>query len=146
MTTIDPTEAVQRGVLDLLRSDPQINRLISSVLDEMPEKKSAAYPFLAVPDLTSVPDGTHDDPGYRVTVRIHTFVRGDVRERNTRVDNEVGARIIALLDHGHRTLDPFVQGHSVWMIRHEEARKVAVPEDRTVRHRIDRVSVWTSQK
>jgi hypothetical protein len=116
---------------------------VRNVLDEMPELTSSNYPFVVVPEVSSVPDGTHDDPGRQITATIHTFTRGDVRDRNVRPENIIGARLIALLDHGHKNLDPFVAGHRVWMIRHEQSRKV--PEgDRSVRHRIDRVSIWTS--
>lgn len=116
---------------------------VRDVLDEMPELNSRQYPFVAIPDLTSEPDGTHDDPGRRVRARIHTYARGDVRDRNSRPENTVGARIMALLDHGHKTLDPHVTGHTIWMVRHVESRKVN-DLDRTVRHRVDVVDIWTS--
>lgn len=143
MTTTDPAQAVQTGLWECLRSDPEIMQTVTDVLDELPELNSRQYPFITVPEVSSVPDGTHDDPGRRITATIHTYTRGDVRARNVRLDNVIGARIMALLDHGHSTLDPFVVGHRVWMIHHEQSRKV--PEgDRSVRHRIDRVSIWTS--
>src|SRR3546814_15304357 len=58
--------------------------------------------------------------------------------------NLIGARIVALLDHGHATLDPFVTGATVWMAHHLESRKMP-DADRTVRRRMDRVDIWTSQ-
>src|SRR3546814_8641563 len=58
--------------------------------------------------------------------------------------NLIGARIVALLDHGHATLDPFVTGATVWMAHHLESRK-RPDADRTVRRRMDRVDIWTSQ-
>lgn len=143
MTTLDPAQAVQTGLWELLRNDSQLMQRVRNVLDEMPELTSANYPVVVIPEVSSVPDGTHDDPGRLITATIHTFTKGDVRERNVRPENVIGARIIALLDHGNENLDPFVVGHRVWMIRHEQSRKV--PEgDRSVRHRVDRVSIWTS--
>jgi hypothetical protein len=143
LTTVDPAQAVQSGLWELLRSDPEVMQTVMDVLDEMPELNARQYPFVVVPELTSIPDGTHDDPGRRVTARIHTFARGDVRGRNSRPDNTVGARLVALLDHAHKTLDPHVAGHTVWMVRHMESRKVP-DADRSVRHRVDRVDIWTS--
>jgi hypothetical protein len=116
---------------------------VRDVLDEVPEVKSRQYPFVTVPDLSSTPDGTHDDPGRVVRARIHTYARGDVRERNSRPENVVGARIMALLDHGHKTLDPHVTGHTIWMVKHIESRKVA-DSDRSVRHRVDVVDIWAT--
>lgn len=144
MTTIDPTRAVQRGLFALFQSDAEITQYITGVLDEVPDVAARQYPFIVVPDLMSVPDGTHDDPGRRITARIQTLVRGDVDVPATRLDNLIGARIVALLDHGHRTLDPFVEGSTVWMVQHLESRKMP-DADRTVRRRMDRVDIWTSQ-
>lgn len=145
MTTSDPAEAVQAGLWSLLRSDAAVMQTVRDVLDEVPEVNSRQYPFVVVPELTSEPDGTHDDPGRRVRARIHTYARGDVRDRNSRPENAVGARVMALLDHGHKTLDPHVTGHTIWMVRHIESRKVP-DADRSVRHRLDVVDIWTSQK
>ncbi|MEU4386575.1 hypothetical protein [Promicromonospora sp. NPDC023805] len=144
MTTIDPAGAVQVGLRDLFQSDPEIQQYISGVLDEVPDVAARQYPFIVIPDLTSVPDGTHDDPGRKVTARIQTLARGDVDVQEARLDNLIGARIVALLDHGHKTLDPFVKGATIWMVRHVESRKMP-DADRTVRRRLDRVDIFTSQ-
>lgn len=144
MTTIDPTLAVQTGLQNLFLSDPEIQQYITGVLDEVPDVAARQYPFIVIPDLQSMPDGTHDDPGRRVTARIQTLVRGDVDVPATRLDHLIGARIVALLDHGHKTLDPFVAGSTVWMVQHLESRKMP-DADRSVRRRLDRVDIWTSQ-
>lgn len=143
MVTTDPAQAVQTGLWSLLRADPAVMQTVRDVLDEIPELNARQYPFIAIPDPVSVPDGTHDDPGRRVTARIHTYVQGDVRARNTRPENTVGARIMALLDHQHTALDAHVAGHAVWMVRHIESRKVN-DQDRSVRHRVDVVDIWIS--
>lgn len=143
MTTVDPAQAVQTGLWSLLRADPVIMQTVRDVLDEMPELNARQYPFVAIPDPSSVPDGTHDDPGRHVTARIHTLVQGDVRARNTRPENTIGARLVALLDHGHMALDPHVIGHKVWMVHHTESRKLN-ELDRSVRHRVDVVDIWVS--
>jgi hypothetical protein len=143
MTTTDSVQAVQTGLWELLRSDPAIMQTVRDVLDEVPEVNARQYPFVVVPDILSEESATHDDPGRRIRARIHTYARGDVRERNSRPENLVGARIMALLDHGHLNLDPHVVGHKVWMIHHIEARKMP-DADRSVRHRVDTVEVWVS--
>jgi hypothetical protein len=144
MTTIDPTQAVQTGVWALLSSDPQIKQTITNVLDEMPELNSREYPFIAVPDPVSEFSGTHDDPGRKVRLRIHTYTKGDTRTDNYRPENLVGARIMELLDRGqHLAFDPYVEDHTVWMIRHIESRKMN-EMDRSVRHRVDTVDIWVS--
>jgi hypothetical protein len=145
MTTIDPSMGVQNGLRDLFLSDPEITQYVTSVLDEVPDLAARKYPFIVIPDLMSIPDGTHDDPGRMVTARIQTFVRGDVDVPATRLDHLIGARIVALLDHGHATLDPFVTGSTVWMVRHLESRKMP-DADRSVCRRMDRIDIWTSQK
>lgn len=144
MVTIDPAMAVQNGLRDLFLSDSEIQQYITGVLDEVPDAAARQYPFIVIPDLMSVPDGTHDDPGRRVTARIQTLARGDVTDQNASLHNLIGARIVALLDHGHATLNPFVTGSTVWMIHHLESRKMP-DADRTVRRRMDRVDIWTSQ-
>lgn len=146
MTTIDPSGAVQVGLMNLLRSDPVIRQNVTGVLDEVPDVNARQYPFVVIPDLMSVPDGTHDDPGRRITARIQTFVRGDVAATDAlRLDHIIGARIVALLDHKNRDLDQFVDGATVWMVQHLESRKMP-DADRSVRRRLDRIDIWTSQK
>ena len=145
MTTLDPSLAVQIGLRDLFLSDAEIMQYVTGILDEVPDVAARQYPFIVIPDLMSVPDGTHDDPGRMITARIQTFARGDVDVPAARLDHLIGSRIVALLDHGHTTLDPFVAGTAVWMVRHIESRKM--PDgDRSVRRRMDRVDIWTSQK
>lgn len=144
MTTLDPTLAVQIGLRNLFLSDPEIQQYITGVLDEVPDVAARQYPFIVIPDLMSIPDGTHDDPGRAVTARIQTLVRGDVDNPDARLDHLIGARIVTLLDHKHATLDPFVTGYTVWMVRHMESRKIP-DADRSVRRRLDRVDIWTSQ-
>jgi hypothetical protein len=49
-----------------------------------------------------------------------------------------------LLDRGqHLAFDPYVEDHTVWMIRHIESRKMN-EMDRSVRHRVDTVDIWVS--
>jgi hypothetical protein len=145
MVTVDPSQAVQKGLWELLRSDPEVMQTVRDVLDEVPDLNARQYPFVVVPETSSTPDGTHDDPGRVVRARIHTYAQGDVRARNGRPENTIGARLVALLDHGHKALDTHVADHTVWMVRHAESRKVP-DQDRSVRHRVDIVDIWTSQK
>lgn len=142
-TVVDPAEAVQLGVWTLLRNDHALMALgITDVYDHDPEPRP--YPYVSVPDASSVPDSTHDRHGRAVTVQVHTWARGWLRGRNERPENAVGARVVALLDHQHEALDAVVSGHEVWMIRHERTQHVQDP-DREIRHRIDQLTVFTSQ-
>src|SRR3546814_11387028 len=115
MTTVDPAYAVQNGLRDLFMSDPEIQQYVTGVLDEVPDVAARQYPFIVIPDLMSVPDGTHDDPGRRITARIQVLARGDVNDPSSQVHNLIGPRILPLLDHRHATLDPFVTGPTDWM-------------------------------
>lgn len=141
MSTNDPMFAVQDGIMALLKSDPEIGQYVTGIHDEIPDLPSAHFPFIAVPDLMVVPDGTHDDPGRRLTVNIQVFARGDVEERH--IAQLVCARIMALTDHQDAALDQFVTGHTVWMVRHIETRRLPVG-DRTVRRMMVRVDIWTT--
>lgn len=141
--TIDPAQEVHTAIWETLRGDSQINSFVNDVLDSEPDQHN--YPTIVVPDPISLPDNTHDSIGRKITFRIHTRARGDVRGRNVRVDNTVGARVVALLEHQHKNLNTLVSGHTVYMIHHEETRQIPNPIDRSVRHRVDRLSVWTTQ-
>jgi hypothetical protein len=141
VTTLDPSEAVQLGIWQVLKNDPALNTYTRHILDAEPDVLD--YPYVVVDELSSVPDGTHDDPGRMVEVAVHTWVQGEVRGRNERLDNKIGARVMELTDHRHKELNPFVADHTVWMTRHISNRRV--PEaDRLTRHRVDIVRVWTS--
>lgn len=142
MTTIDPTDALQLGIWRTLKTDPTVSSLMSAVLDAEPERQS--FPYVVVDAITSIDDSTHDNPGRRVDIGVHTWVKGDVRGRHERPDNVVGARVVSLFDRAHKTLNPLVEGHKVWMTRVVESRRVP-DTDRTLRHRLDTVRVWTSQ-
>src|SRR3546814_20110399 len=89
MTPVDPAYAVQNGLRDLFMSDPEIQQYVTGVLDEVPDVAAGQYPFIVIPDLMSVPDGTHDDPGRRITARIQVLARGDVNEdrKSTRLNS-----------------------------------------------------------
>src|SRR3546814_10516505 len=115
MTTVDPAYAVQNGLRDLFMSDPEIQQYVTGVLDEVPDVAARQYPFIVIPDLTSIPDGTHDDPGRHITARIQGLARRDVNHPSSPVNNLIGARIVALPHHDHATLDTFVTGSPVWM-------------------------------
>lgn len=140
---VDSAEPVQVGIWTLLGSDAQLRALgVTDVYDHDPEPRP--YPYVSVPDAMSTPDSTHDRHGRAVTVRVHTWARGWLRERNERPANAIGARVVALLDHQHEALDAVVAGHEVWMIRHEQTRHIPDP-DREIRHRVDQFRINTSQ-
>lgn len=143
-TVVDPAEAIQLGLWTLLRNDPELMALgITDVFDREPEPKP--YPYVAIPDANATPDSDHGRHGRATVVNIHTWVRGWLRERNERLDNRIGARIIALVDHQIEALDAVVDGHTVYMVRHERTMTVPDP-DREIRHRVDRLRIHTAQE
>lgn len=143
-TVVDPAEVVQLGLWTLLRNDAELMALgVTDVYDHDPEPRP--YPYVSIPDPISTPDSTHDRHGRAVVVRVHTWARGWLRERNERLDNHIGVRVVALLDHRNDDLDPLVDGHTVWMVHHEQTMHVPDP-DREIRHRVDRFRVHISQE
>lgn len=141
MATIDPTLAVQNGLRNLLLSDPEITQYVTGVLDEVPDSSARNYPFVVLPDVTSTPDGTHDDAGRMVSARFQVFARGDVEERQ--IGLRVAGRIMSLLDHQCAIIDTFVEDHSVWMVKHAETRRL--PDgDRSVRRLMVRIDLWVT--
>lgn len=140
MTVYDPVTAIQDGLVNLLVSDAEIGQYVTGVLTEMPDAASSHYPCIVVADLTSAPDGTHDDPGRVTTVRIQVLARGDLNDRNIAL--RVAARVVALTDSQHSALDAFVSGHTVWMIRHIETRRI--PSDPQTRRMMVQIDIWTT--
>lgn len=140
--TIDPCEAVQVGIRELLLGDAQLVALLSddeSVWDEPPEDEG--YPYVHIGEVTSIIDGTHSGQGRQVVETIHSWARS----RTAALVNEIGARVVAVLDLQHAALDSAVEGVTVWMVRHEFSQTMRDP-DRTIRHRIDRFRIYTSQE
>ena len=139
MTTSDPADAVQVGIRAVLLGDAQLQVLIGErVYDEPPE--DLPFPYVHIGEVTQIPDGTHDRPGRQVAATIHTWAKA----RSARPVNQIGARIVALLDNGETAVDAATTGHTVWMVKHEFSQTLRDP-DRSIRHRIDRVRVYTSQ-
>lgn len=140
--TIDPCEAVQVGIRAVLLGDAQLVAMLSddqSVWDEPPEDEG--YPYVHIGEVTSIIDGTHSGQGRQVVETIHSWARS----RTAALVNEIGARVVAALDLQHVALDAAVSGVTVWMVRHEFSQTMRDP-DRTIRHRIDRFRIYTSQE
>lgn len=138
----DPTEEVQLGVWQLLKSDAELMSYVKHILDADPDQHD--YATIVIPDPITTPDNTHDKFGHQTIVAIHTRVRGDIRDRNRRLDNVIGARVIALLNRQNLALNPLIPSHTVDIIRYEETRPI-VEADRSVRHRRDQFRIYTEQ-
>lgn len=138
--TIDPVDAVQVGLRALLLADGTLTTLIGalSVWDEPPEDEE--MPYVHIGEATSILDGTHDGQGRQVAATLHSWAKA----RSARAVNQIGARLVAVLDLQEAALDAVTSGVTVWMIRHEFSQTLRDP-DRTIRHRIDRFRIWTSQ-
>jgi hypothetical protein len=141
VATVDPTDAVQVGIRAVLLADAALVALLAdaeSVWDEPPEE--ALFPYVHIGEVTSISDGTHSAQGRQVVPTIHTWAKA----RSARPVNEIGARVVAVLDLQEAALDAAVTGVTVWMVLHEFSQTLRDP-DRTIRHRIDRFRIYTSQ-
>ncbi len=139
--TIDPVQAVQIGIRSLLLADDDLTDLIgvNDVWDEPPE--DARMPYVHIGEATSISDGTHSAQGRQVVETIHSWAKA----RTAAAVNDIGERVVAVLDLQHAALDAAVAGVTVWMIRHEFSQTLRDP-DREIRHRIDRFRIYTSQE
>ena len=139
--TIDPVQAVQIGQRALLLSDAILTGIIGarSVWDEPPEDEE--MPYVHIGEATSIPYGTHGGQGRQVASTLHSWAKA----RSAASVNSIGERLVYLLDHQHAALDAVTSGVTVWMVRHEFSQTLRDP-DRTIRHRMDRFRIYTTQE
>lgn len=131
----DPADALQVGIYDLLTGA----NIGADVFDHVPE--SAALPYVEVGEFTSTEESVHGGPGRQTVCVLHTWTRA----RSHFPGNTIGAAIVAALTRQQDTLDPLVDGHTVWSIEHEFSQNLKDP-DLEIRHRIDRFRVHTRQE
>ena len=141
MTTTysDPADALQVGLFELLDGDATLGALVAGVFDDVPE--SAARPYVSIGEMTSTEDSVHGGPGRETAAVIHTWTDA----QSFRPGNQIAARVVELLARQHVALDALVDGHEVWRVEHEFSQTLRDP-DPTVRHRVDRFRIWTSQE
>lgn len=139
--TVDPVQAVQIGIRAVLLGDATLTGIIGprSVWDEPPEDEE--MPYVHIGEQTSIPDGTHGGQGRQVASTLHSWAKA----RSAASVNSIGERLVALLDHQHGALDAATSGVTVWMVRHEFSQTLRDP-DRTIRHRMDRFRIYTTQE
>lgn len=139
--TIDPVQAVQVGIRALLLADSTLTAIIGarSVWDEPPEDEQ--MPYVHIGETTTIPYGVHTGQGRQVAATLHSWAKA----KSAAPVNEIGARLVALLDHQHAALDAATSGVTVWRVIHEFSQTLRDP-DRTIRHRIDRFRVYTTQE
>jgi hypothetical protein len=139
--TIDPCEDVQVGVRTVLLATAPLTAIIGqNVWDEPPEDHDWSRGYVHIGEATTIPDGTHDGQGRQVVETIHSWAKS----RSAQDVNRIGAEVVAALDLQAAALDA-VCSATVWMIRHEFSQTLRDP-DRTIRHRIDRFRIYTSQE
>ena len=138
MPAVDPADAVQVGIYELLSGDVTLTAL-AAVYDFVPENAEPDY--VVIGEMLSTPDGAHGSHGRQTSAVLHTWTRAN----SHRPGNAIGARIVALLNRGDAALDPLVDGHTVWMVEHEFAQTLIDPEP-GIRHRVDRFRIWTRQE
>lgn len=144
IATIDPCDAVQIGLRTLLLADTALTTIIgpSNVWDEPPEDIfTAGHKYVHIGEATSIPDGTHSGQGRQVAATLHSWAVA----RSARAVNEIGARLVAVLDLQAAALDAVTSGVTVWMLHHEFSQTLRDP-DRRIRHRMDRFRIYTSQE
>lgn len=139
--TIDPLNAVQIGMRTLLLANGTLTAIIgeSSVWDEPPEDE--VMPYVHIGEATSIPYGTHGGQGRQVAETIHSWDKA----RSARRVNQIGGLVVATLDLQAAALDAVTSGVTVWMIHHEFSQTLRDP-DRSIRHRIDRFRIYTTQE
>ena len=140
VVTIDPVQAIQIGMRALLLADGTLTALIGeqSVWDEPPEDEE--MPYVHIGEATSIADGTHSGQGRQVAATLHSWAKA----RSAKAVNDIGTRLVAVLDLQETALDAVTSGVTVWMIRHEFSQTLRDP-NREIRHRIDRFRIWTNQ-
>jgi hypothetical protein len=138
LSAVDPADALQVGVYQLLTGDSALDALVEGVYDHVPEDAEPDY--VVIGEMMSTPDGVHGTEGRQTSAVLHTWTRAE----SHRPGNQIGARLVALLWHRHADLDALVTGHEVWRIEHEFAQTLVDPEP-GIRHRVDRFRIWTSQ-
>lgn len=136
---IDPADAVQAGLFSLLSGDAQLDGLVTGIFDEVPEDQALDY--VVIRDILSTPDNTHGRHGRQITATLHTWTQA----RSNRPGNTVGARLVALLTRQHADLDAVVDGHTVYMVKHEFHQNMTDPQP-GIRHRVDRFRIFTTQE
>lgn len=136
MSAIDPADALQEGLYDLLTGDATLDGLIGGVYDGAPEEVEP--PYVVIGEMNSTPDGVHGKEGRATSAVLHTWTRAE----SHRPGNQIGARLVALLTHQEAVLDALVAGHTVWRVEHEFSQTLVDPEP-GIRHRVDRFRIWT---
>lgn len=134
----DPADELQEGIYELLSADATLTGL-AGIYDGPPENVS--LPYVTIGEMMSTEDSTHDSHGRQTSAVLHTWTRAE----SNRPGNQIGARLVALLQRKEANLDPLVEGHKVWKIDHEFAQTLVDPEP-GIRHRVDRFRIRTTQE
>jgi hypothetical protein len=143
VSAVDPADALQVGVYELLSGDSTLAALVvGGPYDGVPEDVELADGdgYVVIGEMTSTPDGVHGKEGRQTAATLHTWTRAE----SHRPGNQIGARVVALLWHQAAALDAHVAGHTVWRVEHEFSQTLVDPEP-GIRHRIDRFRVWTRE-
>lgn len=138
--TVDPVDAVQVGMRTVLLATSGLVAIVgpTGVWDEPPEDEP--FPYVHIGECTTIPDGTHSGQGRQIAATLHSWARA----RSARAVNQIGEQLVAALDLQEATLNAATSGVTVWMVRHEFSQTLRDP-DRTIRHRMDRFRIYTSQ-
>ena len=142
MSAVDPADALQVGIYELLSGDATLDGLTLGVYDGVPEGVTLADDegYVTLGEMSSTPDGVHGKEGRQTAAVLHTWTRAE----SHRAGNQIGARVVALLWHRHVELDAVVTGHTVWRVDHEFSQTLVDPEP-GIRHRVDHFRVWTRE-
>lgn len=143
MSAVDPADALQVGIYELLTGDATLVAAVEGVYDGTPEDESLApgEGYVVIGEIMATADGTHDGEGRQTSATLHTWTRAE----SHRPGNLIGAHLARLLWHQHVALDALVDGHKVWRVAHEFTQTLVDPEP-GIRHRVDRFRIWTSQE
>lgn len=138
MGAMDPQDALQKGVYDLLTGDATLMGLVTGVYDGPPE--GVDPPYVTIGEATATPGGYLAREGRSVSLTLHTWTRA----QSFAPGNAIGGRLVFLLTHGHEALTALVAGHDVEAVYHEYMQTLDDPEP-GLRHRLDRFRIRTVQ-
>jgi hypothetical protein len=137
LTAESPLAPIQQAIYDRLTGDPTLMGLVTGVFTWVPE--STAYPYIALGEVTAVPDNRHRGFGRSVTETLHIWTR----ERGFQAALAIEDRITQLLD--HQTLT--VTGHHTVAVRFEFSQTLIDPEPPgDIRHIPIRLRITTEQE
>lgn len=146
----NPTAAVQKAMVAILRGDTTLAGLLAPVAGSSPAvpavvdgaAEGQAYPYVTLGEALSIPDNDLTSYGREVTETLHVWTK----TRSMAQGQAVANRIVALLDHRTAEVSAALQplGHRCVRVELEFDQALRDP-DPQIRHHILRFRFVTQQ-